>query len=170
MDELDTGRYDHDGFTGVVSGCLMLVRGSVFEDLGMLDERFFFGWEDIVFCAQARRRGFGVYYTHRAVVHHKVGRSLKWSPQKLYNGYLGAQLYLRTLYGYGLKGKILITLFGAYAWIIWARHVFTGRVAIRNVRKYAVAVSRAINKGRREDFNTVTKWDCFHGLGEGTAQ
>jgi GT2 family glycosyltransferase len=41
-----------------VSGCLMLVKREVFETIGLLDERYFFGFEDLDFCLRAKDAGF----------------------------------------------------------------------------------------------------------------
>ena len=36
----------------------MLIRRHVFEEAGLLDESYFFGYEDIEFCLRARNAGF----------------------------------------------------------------------------------------------------------------
>src|SRR6185436_10315184 len=41
-----------------VSACVMLVRREVFEAVGLLDEAYFFSFEDIDFCLRARNAGF----------------------------------------------------------------------------------------------------------------
>jgi len=93
-----TGRMRHRGYgmqarewrhTGrgpdAVSGCLMVVARDVFERIGLLDERYFFGFEDIDFCLRARAAGFGVHLVPGAAVHHEGGRAIgATSPRRLY--------------------------------------------------------------------------------------
>lgn len=44
--------------TEFATGCAMLVRAAVFEEIGLLDEDFFLYWEDADFSWRARRAGF----------------------------------------------------------------------------------------------------------------
>ncbi|MBI3493616.1 MAG: glycosyltransferase [Acidobacteria bacterium] len=68
-----------------VSGCLMLVRREVFEAVGLLDEEYFFSFEDLDFCLKARRAGFATVLAGTAVAYHEGGRSLEaTSPRRLY--------------------------------------------------------------------------------------
>jgi GT2 family glycosyltransferase/glycosyltransferase involved in cell wall biosynthesis len=68
-----------------VSGCLMLVSRQVFEAVGLLDEDYFFSFEDLEFCLRARRAGFTTILAGHAVVHHEGGRSIgATSPARLY--------------------------------------------------------------------------------------
>jgi GT2 family glycosyltransferase len=68
-----------------VSGCLMLVKREVFETIGLLDERFFFSFEDLDFCLRARRAGFLTVVAGRAAAYHEGSRSIgPGSPRKLY--------------------------------------------------------------------------------------
>lgn len=60
-----------------VTGCAMLVHRRVFEEIGLLDERFFMYYEDLDFCLRARRAGFGIVVKPRARLWHKVGSSLR---------------------------------------------------------------------------------------------
>ena len=41
-----------------VSGCVMLITREVLERVGLLDEAYFFSFEDLDFCLRARRAGF----------------------------------------------------------------------------------------------------------------
>jgi GT2 family glycosyltransferase len=41
-----------------VSGCVMLIARAVLERVGLLDEAYFFSFEDVDFCRRARRAGF----------------------------------------------------------------------------------------------------------------
>ena len=59
----------------VIVGCLMLVRGSVWEDVGGLDEFFFLYGEDVDFCMKARALGHGCVFTDRSTYLHIRGGS-----------------------------------------------------------------------------------------------
>jgi GT2 family glycosyltransferase/glycosyltransferase involved in cell wall biosynthesis len=104
------GRMRHDGFggradtmrlpaTGIVdgvSGCLMLVTREVFDAIGLLDEDYFFSFEDLDFCLRARRAGFSTVLAGTATVHHEGGRSIgARSPRRLYFAARGHLLLAR---------------------------------------------------------------------------
>jgi GT2 family glycosyltransferase/glycosyltransferase involved in cell wall biosynthesis len=68
-----------------VSGCLMLVKREVFEAVGLLDEEYFFSFEDLDFCLKARRAGFATVLAGSAAVYHEGGRSMGANtPRRLY--------------------------------------------------------------------------------------
>ncbi len=76
-DELirDAARYDAPGSPEWVSGACMLVRRTVLEQIGGLDERFFLYCEDIDLCARIRAAGHGIAYVPDAVAQHEGGVS-----------------------------------------------------------------------------------------------
>ncbi len=53
-----------------VLGCCMLIRRSVFNKIGLFDEQFFVGHEDIDFIWRCKQAGFTVGMTGSAFVHH----------------------------------------------------------------------------------------------------
>lgn len=55
------------------NGAAMLVRRSMFEELGGFDETFFMEWEDLDLCWRAWLRGWRTLYVPGAVVRHRVG-------------------------------------------------------------------------------------------------
>ena len=68
-----------------VSGCLMLVKREVFEAVGLLDEDYFFSFEDLDFCLKARRAGFDTLLAGSATVYHEGSRSMgPDTPRRLY--------------------------------------------------------------------------------------
>jgi GT2 family glycosyltransferase len=94
-----TGRMRHQAFdavstsmptprTGIVdavSGCAMLVRREVIDAIGLLDEQYFFSFEDLDWCFRARRAGFETVLVGDAVAYHEGGRSIgASSPRRLY--------------------------------------------------------------------------------------
>lgn len=72
--------WDHSQVREVdyVVGACQLIRRAVLSDVGQLDERFFYGPEDVDFCLRAHLHGWKiVYFPHATVVHfshnkHKV--------------------------------------------------------------------------------------------------
>jgi len=64
-----------DGVVPTVSahGAAMLVRRSMFLELGGFDETFFMEWEDLDLCWRAWRRGCGSVYVPAAALRHRVG-------------------------------------------------------------------------------------------------
>jgi GT2 family glycosyltransferase len=66
---------DADEVTPTVcaNGAAMLVRRSMFVDLGGFDETFFMEWEDLDLCWRAWGRGWPSVYVPHARVRHRVG-------------------------------------------------------------------------------------------------
>lgn len=57
-----------------ISGSCMLVRRTVLEQIGLLDERFFAYQEDADYCFRARQAGWKVYYVPTAQITHYGGK------------------------------------------------------------------------------------------------
>ncbi len=79
---VDTGRgqVDHGQFGNLrevdyVFGAGMLIRRSVFERIGLFDERFFIYLEDMDFCLRAQEAGFSLLFVPQAHVWHKGAAS-----------------------------------------------------------------------------------------------
>lgn len=67
---------DRDQFASVesvdwVSGCAFLVRREMIEEIGLIDERFFYYWEETEWCLRARAREWAVVFVPKAKVWHK---------------------------------------------------------------------------------------------------
>jgi hypothetical protein len=60
-----------------VIGAFMLIRKSVWDALGGLDERFFFFFEETDFCRQARRKNFRVVHLPAVRVWHGQGQTAR---------------------------------------------------------------------------------------------
>ncbi len=59
-----------------VSGCVMLIRREVFEQIGLFDPAYFFSFEDIDFCLRAADRGLRSVVVTEAVAYHEGGRTI----------------------------------------------------------------------------------------------
>jgi len=61
-----------------VLGACQFIRKEVFETIGFLDEKFFFGYEDIDFCFRAKKKGWKiVYYPFSSIYHYYARESAK---------------------------------------------------------------------------------------------
>ena len=68
-----------------VSGCAILVRRDVIEQVGMLDERFFYYWEETEWCLRTRKHGWRIKQVPQAKLWHKgVQRDYKPKPSVTY--------------------------------------------------------------------------------------
>ncbi len=63
-----------------VSGAAMLIRRALYEQIGPLDEGFFWGSEDVDYCFRAHRAGSKVCYTPQPAIVHRVGASTNQVP------------------------------------------------------------------------------------------
>ena len=67
------------------SGCVLLVTREAWERVGLLDERYFFGFEDIDLCLRAGAAGSRTCLVATAIAYHEGGGSLApTSPRRFY--------------------------------------------------------------------------------------
>jgi len=83
--EEDKGQYDNSIEIFWASGAAMMIRSSLYKELGGLDERFFAHMEEIDLCWRAKLLGNQVWVIPQSVVYHVGGGTLpNNSPHKLY--------------------------------------------------------------------------------------
>ncbi len=70
VDEVDRGQYDTEEDTPFVTGCSMMIRKSVFNYIGMLDDRYYLYLEDLDFCLRAKKAGFTLRFVPSSVLWH----------------------------------------------------------------------------------------------------
>ena len=86
--EKDNGQYDSPADVLWATGACLLVRSSVYETLGGLDERFFAHMEEIDLCWRMQLEGWKVTIVPDSVVYHVGGGTLPASsPFKLFLNY-----------------------------------------------------------------------------------
>jgi GT2 family glycosyltransferase len=73
--ETDKEQYDSLRVADWVSGCCFLIKQSVMEHIGFLDEGYFYYWEETDYCFRARKAGYKTVYVPAAKVWHKLARS-----------------------------------------------------------------------------------------------
>lgn len=74
VDRAEPPRLDH------IIGASMLIRREALQQIGLLDETYFFYLEDTDFSLRARRAGWILAVAERAVVYHKGGGTLAGHP------------------------------------------------------------------------------------------
>jgi GT2 family glycosyltransferase len=92
LNEEDRGQYDDTGETGFVTGCSLLVRREVIEQIGLLDEKLFLYFEDTDWGARARRSGWKLMYAPLSIVLHKASASLGGMESPLMRYYLARNI------------------------------------------------------------------------------
>lgn len=125
-----TDVYGHTGPTDLAHGACMMVRRAVLEQIGGLPEMYFMYYEEIDFCEQARRKGWHIYFTGTAYIHHRESATMgKQSPLKTYYLYRNRWLYMRRFHS-GLPYVVFVLLFlGGIAPLQMARHWMKGEGA-----------------------------------------
>lgn len=73
--QVDRGQFGARREVDYVFGAGMLIRCSVFERIGLFDERFFLYLEDMDFCLRAQAAGFSLLFVPQAHVWHKGAAS-----------------------------------------------------------------------------------------------
>lgn len=79
--EEDEGQYDRTEEVFAACGAAVLLRRTMLDDIGLLDDDFFMYYEDTDLAWRARLKGWKIMYAPRAVVRHvHCGSSVEWSP------------------------------------------------------------------------------------------
>ena len=67
--------YDREREIEYATGCAVLVKRKVFEEVGLFDPTYFAYWEDYDFCRRVGERGYKIFYVPNAKMWHKVSTS-----------------------------------------------------------------------------------------------
>lgn len=118
--------------TDWIAGASMIVRRAVFEQVGLMDERYFLYFEEVDFCLRARQAGWSCWYVPASRVVHLVGQSsgvtdvkrpLKRRPRYWFES---RARYFRRHHGRG--GKMLADLAWVFGFSLWRlRRRITGK-------------------------------------------
>lgn len=85
QNEDDVGQYHETRPVQWITGCAIMVRRAAIEQLGVLDERFFYYWEEVDWCIRLARGGWTILHVPAARLWHKgVQRDYKPKPSVAY--------------------------------------------------------------------------------------
>ncbi len=88
MDEIDKFQYDESRFIEYTPTCCLLIHRSIFEKVGLMDEKYFLYYDDTDFCVRVNNAGFKIWYESSAKLWHKVSSSSGGAESKLSIYYL----------------------------------------------------------------------------------
>lgn len=71
VDEVDEGRYDQRMKTDFATGCCMMVKSEIFEQIGYFDPKYFVYFEDVDLSIRVKKKGFKVIYEPNTHIWHK---------------------------------------------------------------------------------------------------
>ena len=103
-----------------VSGACMIVRRSVIEDIGLMDDRFFLYFEEVDYCWRAKQAGWEVWYVPQARVLHLEGASTG----------IRAVAKRRASYWYDSRRRFFIKHYGIAGLLLADTLWATGRVSL----------------------------------------
>jgi GT2 family glycosyltransferase len=137
--------YTRQGEVEVVSGCFWLARRTAVEQVGGLDERFFFYAEDIDWCKRFRGAGWKIMFIPQATATHFGGGSSSNAPLRYSIEMLRANLIYWKKH-HGVLGEcsyyLLALLYHGFRFVprALARMVFPPRDGESKLREHFVCV------------------------------
>ncbi|MGB9882114.1 MAG: glycosyltransferase family 2 protein [Methanomassiliicoccales archaeon] len=146
MDSEDDGD-QIDEKVDFVTGCAMLVRREVFEEVGLFDQDYDIYAEDLDFCLRAAERGYESWYIPSSVVYHEVSSSTGVAGSNLMTPFR-AYHYARNMFILTSKrikgGKFITCIIGQFA-IRFPYYFFM--IALQKIRGAYLAYIRGIIDG-----------------------
>lgn len=97
QDQHDRGQFDTVREVDWISGCAILVRGALVEEIGMLDADYFLYWEEVEWCVRARKKGWRICHVPQAKLWHKGVKQYSNYQPKPYVTYYVTRNHLYTL-------------------------------------------------------------------------
>jgi GT2 family glycosyltransferase len=86
MNEADQGQFVRPAVVDWISGCGILVRRAVIEQVGTIDDRFFAYVEELEWCVRAARAGWKIVHVPKACMWHK-GVQRNYQPKPAFTYY-----------------------------------------------------------------------------------
>jgi GT2 family glycosyltransferase len=75
VDEVDHGQYDKTEKIDFATGCCMMLKREVLENVGSFDENYFLYYEDADLNERVQQSGYTIYFVPKAVLYHSNAAS-----------------------------------------------------------------------------------------------
>lgn len=75
VDEVDHGQFDELEETELATGCCFLMKASVLNKIGLLDDKYFLYYEDADLSERIKRAGLKIVYNPKSIIWHKNAES-----------------------------------------------------------------------------------------------
>ncbi|MCU0514359.1 MAG: glycosyltransferase family 2 protein [Anaerolineae bacterium] len=84
--QADTGQYDEEAYVFSACGGAAVYRRAMLDEIGLLDDAFFFSLEDVDLAWRAQLAGWHALYTPRAIVYHHLSATGGGVTASFYDG------------------------------------------------------------------------------------
>jgi hypothetical protein len=84
VDEVDRDQFDHLTETDFATGCSMLLKRELIEEVGILDKKYFLYLEDVDYSLRASKKGYKIVFCPQSVVYHKNAGSSDGSGSRVH--------------------------------------------------------------------------------------
>ena len=108
VDEVDKGQYDKTKETEIATGCCMLIRKEIFENVGLFDDKYFLYYEDSDLSMRAKNKGFKIVYVPNSIIWHKNAGSAGGSGSKLQDYYITRNRLIFGMRYAGFRAKVAL--------------------------------------------------------------
>jgi GT2 family glycosyltransferase len=149
--EIDRGQYDREEVVFSACGGSAAYRKSMLDQIGLLDEDFFYSCEDVDLAWRAQLAGWKCIYAPRAVVYHKLSATGGGATASFYDGrnflYVLAKDYPSSLWK-KYRGAIIRQQWGLFAEALRAWRGAAARARMRGMWSGIIHLPRMLNKRR----------------------
>ncbi len=149
--EVDRGQYDREEYVFSTCGGSAAYRRSVLDQIGLLDEDFFFSCEDVDLGWRAQLAGWRCVYAPKAVVYHKLKATGGGATASFYDGrnflWLLAKNYPASLWKIN-RGVIVRRQWSLFSEAVRAWRGEAARARIRGMLAGVIGLPKMLRKRR----------------------
>ena len=150
--EIDRGQYDREEYVFSACGGSAAYRKSMLDQIGLLDEDFFYSCEDIDLAWRAQLAGWKCVYAPQAIVYHKLSATGGGATASFYDGrnfiYVIAKDYPSSLWK-SYRGAIIRKQWSLFAEALRAWRGEAARARMRGMLSGLLHLPQLLRKRRR---------------------
>ncbi len=121
--EFDESKYNELREVSFVVSWCSLSRAEVWKKVGLLDEAFFFGWEDNDFCIRTKRAGYKIMWTPHARLWHRYSSAFALDGHLQYHGPMTRFRFMRKNATLPQLITFHLFFFGVHFWLATAYYL-----------------------------------------------